>query len=693
MRVLYRPFRVGVIAVTGLAMTGVTSVFAITAAAAPPTVPRYVALKGSQLEVTARLTGRYHSAEMTIEVALAPRDQAGLASQLRGMYTRGNSVYHKWLARGEFDARYAPARSERAAVASYLRAAGLRIERAASPFLVRAAGSSEQVQAAFRTTLSAYVAAQGERYFANSSAARLPASLARGVLGVIGLTNTIRERSMISRLPRLARSARSARLARARRARPGSSASGCETGYVTNAELFNLANTGTYPTYGYGAGPGCTGLTPSQVNSIYGAPDVGPSGEGAGVNLALFELSAYQESDIRTWAHYYYGPGYNPPLVNINVDGGPLHAVCPPGDQCPPDFNFYSGDIEVDADIEMSLAVAPDSSRVLVYNAPNDYTGQTSLDEYTAIANQDIADTISSSWGVCEDDITAGYAQAENVVFEQMAMQGQSVFNAFGDDGAYGCLPSPTYADAGDPAAQPWVTGVGGTSLESDNPGTNASPSYPAGVETVWNNNNLCSDQPASPANDNQGGLFWCLFNYTGAGGGAPSQWWGRPFYQAGPGVNSPYSTYGNGSTQCALAAIGTPCREGPDISADADPWTGPAEYCTGNSSTPYSICAQLASTDRVPGWFQIGGTSLSTPLVAAIFADRDGYTGQRTGNANPLLYFLFNADPGKYFHDITGIGPLQQAATTNGLYPTTPGYDMATGIGTPDMAALITGR
>ena len=44
--------------------------------------------------------------------------------------------------------------------------------------------------------------------------------------------------------------------------------------------------------------------------------------------------------------------------------------------------------------------------------------------------------------------------------------------------------------------------------------------------------------------------------------------------------------------------------------------------------------------------------------------------------------------DAGRYFHDITGIG---QSTHNNGLYPTTPGYDLATGIGTPRMAALIT--
>ena len=40
------------------------------------------------------------------------------------------------------------------------------------------------------------------------------------------------------------------------------------------------------------------------------------------------------------------------------------------------------------------------------------------------------------------------------------------------------------------------------------------------------------------------------------------------------------------------------------------------------------------------------------------------------------------------YFHDITGLG---QSVTNNGLFPVTYGYDEATGIGTPNMAALIT--
>ena len=355
---------------------------------------------------------------------------------------------------------------------------------------------------------------------------------------------------------------------------------------------------------GYGAGPGCSGLTPSQTNSLYDAPSVGARGKGQGVTLAVFELSAYLKSDIATWGRTVYGPGFTPPLKNVNVDGGPLNPKCPAGDTCPPDFNGYSGDIEVDADIETQLTISPDAARIIVYNAPNDETGQTSLDEYTRIANDDTASAVSSSWGECEAALGPAMAQAENVVFEQMAAQGQSMFASSGDDG------------------------------------------------------------------------------------GGSSSFWGRPAYQQGPGITSRFTTYGNGTTQCAFAAIGTPCREVPDISANADQFTPYAEYCTGNANTPFSTCATFSASQPVPGWFGIGGTSLSSPLWSGIAADRDSYQGHRSGNLNPLLYQLYIASPGKYFHDITGIG---QATRNNGLFPTTPGYDLATGIGTPKMAALIT--
>ena len=678
---LPRPLRLGGAALLGLAtiaLTGSLTNANAATAASPPAASSLSTLRNSLPTTTDPQTGSYSAPSMTVEVALAPQNQAGLNSALQAIYTEGSSQYHQFLSAGQFDAQYAPSAAERASVASYLTGAGLTVASTSSPSLLSVTGSSAKITAAFHTSLSNYVDPRGIRYFQNSRTLQVPTSIVSDIQGVVGLTNTVREQSQVVK-PLTGKAAASS---------SGASAS-CQTSYPTKAQLFAFYVGNKPLPFGYGGGPSCSGLTPSQTNSIYGAPRASRATQGAGVNAAVFELSAYLPSDIDTWASTFYGPGYTPRLSNVNVDGGPLDPVCPAGDSCPPAFESYAGDIEVVADIENTLAVAKDS-HVIVYNAPNDETGQTELDEYTTIANQDRADTISSSWGTCENDVTAGYVQAENTVFEQMAFQGQSVFSSSGDTGAFGCIRTDgtTIVDQGDPSSQPWVTSVGGTSLESDNPGSNPHPGRPAkGTETVWNVRNLCSNAPAAPSNDNQGGFFWCAA--SGAGGGGSSQYWGRPFYQRGPGVNNSYVTYGNGTTNCSLAATGTPCRQVPDISANADEFTPYAEYCTGSAATVNSVCATIGTGG---GWFGIGGTSLSSPLWAAVTADRDSYQGRRTGNINPLLYHWLRTNPSKYFTDITGRGPRQQAATNNGLFPTTPGYDEATGIGTPKFAAIITG-
>jgi kumamolisin len=239
-----------------------------------------------------------------------------------------------------------------------------------------------------------------------------------------------------------------------------------------------------------------------------------------------------------------------------------------------------------------------------------------------------------------------------------MAMQGQSITAASGDDGAFDCLQDGTsnaHAIAvDDPASQPLVTGVGGTSFEGFDPGSNRNPSYPVGTETVWNDLDAC--------NGTHQGLIACI--QDGAGGGGASVFWPRPAFQKGPGVQNLQN------------------REVPDVSADADEFTPYAEYCTGDPATN-SDCARSGG-----GWFGIGGTSLSSPLWAAIIGDATSFNGSRFGTATATLYPLFQTAYATYFHDITGQG---QTENNNGNYPVTVGYDLATGIGTPDIGALVT--
>jgi subtilase family serine protease len=581
----------------------------------------------------AAVQGAYRKAAMSVEVVLAPRNQAGMNRSLSALYNPASASYHRWLSRGQFAQLYAPSAASLARVTGALRAAGLAVSATRSPFLLRATGSSAQVQRAFGTTILRYRSARGTSFHANASPIEVPSSIAADVLGVVGLTNTVR----------------------------------LHPAYLRTATAATALGR-KVPRYG--AGPHGSGLSPQQVRSLYSAGALfakGPRGQGEGTVSAVFELSGYTQHDITVFAHTFLGEGYTPPLRNINVDGGPVHGTCPKHDHCfRHDFSF---DIEVVADVEAQLGMAPAVNRLLVYNAPNDFTGQTSLDEYQRIASDDRADTVSTSWGFCEPGVGISYARAENVIFTQMAMQGQSVTSSSGDEGAFDCLleddAHATQPTVDDPTSQPLVTSVGGTSFGTFDPGRNRHPSYPRGRETVWNPLNACGGTAS--------GLDGCV--QFGAGGGGVSRFWPRPSYQFGPGVNSEQSAIG-----CPRAPRRF-CRQVPDVSANADEFTPYAEYCTGNPRTN-STCVTAPSR-----WFGIGGTSLSAPVWGAILADSVSLGGgARIGLANPALYAMLRGSYGSSFHDITGIN---QTVNNNGLFLTTRNYDMATGIGSPRISSI----
>ena len=123
-----------------------------------------------------------------------------------------------------------------------------------------------------------------------------------------------------------------------------------------------------------------------------------------------------------------------------------------------------------------------------------------------------------------------------------------------------------------------------------------------------------------------------------------------------------------------------------------ADPYNGYAEYCTGNASYAFQ---RLRDVQRQRAVSRLVRDRRHQPVVTAVVrADRrpGRLPGHRSGNINPLLYTWFQHRPRCVLQRHHRHGRLQQAATNNGLFPTTPGYDEATGIGTPKFAAIITG-
>jgi subtilase family serine protease len=636
-----------------LATTLSSFIFANQASAATlNTTNTYVSLNGSftKAPASAHLNGQMaNNKQIRISLVLQANNGTQLNNLLQALYTPGNSQYHNWLAKGEFNRLFAPSTSQIAQVDKFLQNAGLHVVASPSPFLIEAIATVAQVEAAFHTRINNYTTITGETFYQNDSTVQIPASLSKLVMAVSGLSNTNQLHSH----------------------------------YVTT---LTSAKKQRIPVPKYGAGPHGSGLTPAQVASLYDANPVyqlGNRGQGKGSTLAVFEQSGYTPSDITAYEHQFFGPSENVPIININVDGGPVTPACPTGDQCGPftsgtpcangcNSADYTGDIEVEADIEMQIALAPKANRILVYNAPNDNLGITGVNEYLKITNDDLADSISSSWGACEQDVGLPTAKAESVAFMQMAAQGQSMFSAAGDTGAFDCLRDSGKSGiaVNDPSSQPFVTAVGGTSFGTFDPGTNQHPTYPTGSVTVWNILNACK----ATRLDQCGNL--------GAGGGGVSSFWSLPSYQHGLGVISSLSQK---SPYCSQATTGQYCREVPDVSANTDEYTPYAEHCTGNPKTN-STCATIPVSG---GWFGIECTSLSSPLWSGIIALWDGVHGKRFGNANFGLYQWFRSSHSynKYFHDITG---KNQTENNNGYYPTTPYYDMATGIGTPHIADIV---
>jgi len=170
---------------------------------------------------------------------------------------------------------------------------------------------------------------------------------------------------------------------------------------------------------------------------------------GTGQSVGLLQFDGYYASDIASYRTQFGVP--NIPLVNVAVDGG----VTTPG----------SGNSEVCLDIEMVSSMAPGLSTIYVYEAPNPSPW---VDLLSRMANDNLAKQLSCSWGGGSPD------PSSEAVFQQMAAQGQSFFNATGDSDAFtGSVPFPSDS--------PNITEVGATTLTTNGAGG----SYTS--ETVWN--------------------------------------------------------------------------------------------------------------------------------------------------------------------------------------------------------------
>jgi kumamolisin len=435
---------------------------------------------------------------------------------------------------------------------------------------------------------------------------------------------------------------------------------------------------------------------PQDFASDYGLDGLYQRGaDGSGQTLAIVTLAALDRGPAGyQWAPQYFWANVahihqTGTLTVQNIDGGPGPA------------SDASGSGETDLDVEQSGGVAP-GANVIVYQAPNTDPGF--ADAFFTAASQNVASSLSTSWGesetYLESVILAGqeaatYIAAFDEAFLELAIQGQSGFDAAGDAGAYDASGDigTTNLSVDTPADSPYLTAGGGTTLPWT--GTFTGPDGSATV-TVPQQRTWGWDY-AWPAIARVLGVSEAaaaVTNVVGGGGGF-SAIEPTPSYQQGvSGTNGfhavPYLTPTDYQTIVdglvlptewnfnpapgVTSGFGTG-RNVPDVSVNADPFSGYLLY--------EPSFAGINEPVLQGGW---GGTSFVAPQLNGSTAVIDSYLGHRVGLWNPAIYAAASGAGSPFT-------PLQQTGTGNdNLYFTgNPGtvYNQAAGLGIPDLTEL----
>jgi subtilase family serine protease len=574
---------------------------------------------------------------VTVSVLLKNSHPDQLENLIESQHTPGDPQFHKFLSAAEFHGRFDPSDATIAEVSDYFRQAGLSV-RHESGHILEVSGSAQAVNAAFGVALHTFEMTGHERagsvrfHAALSAPTFKSASVADAINTVVGLDNS----------PHFAPHSKARPAGLASQARPLSAASGNTPGQWTVTDFANYYN----------------------VTPLYNA---GYHGEGR--TLGIVTLASFTPSDAFEYWHR-VGLATDPHRISIiELDGG----SGPISDD--------GGSGETTLDVEQAGGLAP-AARIRVYEAPN--TDQAFVDAFYRAVNENLADSISTSWGAFEwfytqSNVKTGGRRdsaltAFNQIFMQAAAQGQTLFAAAGDDGAYDANradPVPQFnpilsVDA--PAASPYITATGGTTLPGTLTFTNGtSVTLPA--ERVWGWDYLtgfCASLGYTPVTCGTWGV---------GGGGGVSSYFAMPSYQkgvAGMQATPPNQSLVDTTTTPATVYVTLPARfEGrnvPDVAFNADPETGYAVDYTSDTGA-FSIAY---------GW---GGTSFVAPQLNGLSALLGQKAGGRLGLLNYPLYALAKGGVG-YAHPKTA--PLVDiAAGDNWYYQGVPGYDQGSGVGT----------
>ncbi len=347
---------------------------------------------------------------LNLSIILQLQNQTQLSSLLKSIYDPTNPNFHHYLTHVQFTQQFGASQIDYIEAAQFLRSKGLSVSR--NGFVLNVLGPVRAVEQAFEVHINNYQKSDGTLFYAPDSDPTIPSQVK--FLAIGGLDSLPHFKSFAHKGSALSRIS------------PQAGTGPCGSDFPSGSKC----------------------LAPADILKAYNFTTV-PS-NGAGQAVALVEFDGYLKSDIDFFDNYFNLS--HVPLKNIYIDG----------------FDGTPGTTsgEDTLDIEMLNGIAPGLQSIIVYMAS--FSNQGWVDEWNRIASDDSAKVISCSWGGPEPDNVAiiGF---DTAIFQQLAAQGQEVFVASGDDGAY---DGHNTLSALEPATQPYATGVGISALTINTNGT-----------------------------------------------------------------------------------------------------------------------------------------------------------------------------------------------------------------------------
>jgi hypothetical protein len=680
-----------------------------------------------------RLPSTAPMSDLILVLKRSSAQQAALESFNTQQYDADSPEYHHWLTPSEFGAAFGVAASDLQTVIDWLQNQGFTIDEIPpSQTSIRFSGNVGQVETAFHTEMHS-ITVGGITHIANVTDIGIPRALAPVVLGVKALHNFF-PRPMHHTVTPLHRNSSGEWTPLSG---PGKLPNANEAGFSPAPQdpAAQMNPRPEYSAYGYQL------LVPYDMATIYNYKSLWTASTpitGTGQTIALAGTSNIVLSDVATFRSATGLPANVPKVIVTNSDPGTTSLL---------DDRF-----ENTLDVEWSGGAAPGASIVLVTSSQTTPSTDALYLSESYIVNNNVAKIMSVSYGECELGMgTAGNQEYANL-WQQAYTQGIAVFVSSGDSAAAVCddgyyNPNTDFAaefglSVSGMTSTPYNVSVGGTDFNStsanwatNNSGTNLSNAVGYIPEVPWNDtvtNPIVIGSMNSQQGVNYNAEQWA--NWLLKNDGIYNGYYDMLIPPVGGSGGVSNCTTSNGSTpaSCTGGYAKPGWQTGITGIASSDKRTVPDVSFFASSG--FLGVAYLICDTQPPGYpspvpctypanaldMAVGGTSVSSPVMAGVMALINQKAGSSQGNPNSALYGLAakqaygscsaestTNSSSCYFNDIdtgtiatpcfggtTNCTP-QTASDALGILPgyaATTGYDKATGLGSLNVANVVNG-